>query len=190
MYGFCGSTNAHCGAGCQSGDCLNAPAVAAPGASPAPAAPVGGAFNIVGSSGVPAMHAALMPNGRVMFLDKLENYTQLKLPNGYYAMSSEYDPATNAVATPLAYKTNAFCSGGTFLADGRVVSLGGNAPLDWLDQTLGMDSTPLDILNDHLPMLASMEKTGVNQVTSSRVLVGMLLLKLWVMEPFLSLLEV
>ncbi|ATZ50700.1 Bcgo1 [Botrytis cinerea B05.10] len=137
MYGFCGSTNAHCGAGCQSGDCLNAPAVAAPGASPAPAAPVGGAFNIVGSSGVPAMHAALMPNGRVMFLDKLENYTQLKLPNGYYAMSSEYDPATNAVATPLAYKTNAFCSGGTFLADGRVVSLGGNAPLDWLDPNIG-----------------------------------------------------
>ncbi|RAL58849.1 hypothetical protein DID88_009158 [Monilinia fructigena] len=137
MYGFCGKTNAHCGAGCQSGDCLDAPVVAAPGASPAPAAPEGGVFNIVGQSGVPAMHAALMPNGRVMFLDKLENYTQLRLPNGNYAMSSEYDPVSNGVSVPLAYKTNAFCSGGTFLADGRVVSLGGNAPLEWLDPTIG-----------------------------------------------------
>jgi hypothetical protein len=77
-----------------------------------------------------------MPNGRVMFLDKLENYTQLRLPNGYYAMSTEYDPVTNKVV-PLSYSTNAFCSGGTFLADGRVVTLGGNAPLTWLDPTIG-----------------------------------------------------
>lgn len=82
------------------------------------------------------MHAALMPNGRVMFLDKLENYTQLRTADGYYAMSSEYDPATNKVV-PLAYSTNAFCSGGTFLADGRVISVGGNAPLTWLDPNIG-----------------------------------------------------
>lgn len=77
-----------------------------------------------------------MPNGRVVFLDKVENYTQLKLPNGYYAYSSEYDPATNQVV-PLAYKTNAFCSGGIFLADGRFASFGGNAPLDFIDPTVG-----------------------------------------------------
>ncbi|CAG8975951.1 hypothetical protein HYALB_00007082 [Hymenoscyphus albidus] len=136
MYGFCsGATSAHCGAGCQSGNCLNAPAVAAPGPSPAPAAPNKGSFKVVGDSGVPAMHAALMPNGKVMFLDKLENYTQLKNPNGAYAMSSEYDPATNKVV-PLAYDTNAFCSGGVFLADGRVISVGGNGPLDWLDPNI------------------------------------------------------
>lgn len=70
-----------------------------------------------------------------MFLDKLENYTQLKQPNGYYAMSSEYDPATNQVV-PLSYTTNAFCSGGVFLADGRVISVGGNGPLDWLDPNI------------------------------------------------------
>jgi hypothetical protein len=81
------------------------------------------------------MHAALMPNGKVMFLDKLENYTQLKNPNGYYAMSSEYDPVTHQVV-PLTYLTNAFCSGGTFLADGRVISVGGNAPLEWLDPNI------------------------------------------------------
>lgn len=95
-----------------------------------------GEFNVVGKSGVPAMHCALMPNGRVFFLDKLENYTQLTLSDGYYAMSSEYDPEENT-AVPLAYSTNAFCSGGTFLADGRVISVGGNAPLTWLDPTIG-----------------------------------------------------
>ena len=82
------------------------------------------------------MHAALMPNGRVVFLDKVENYTQLKLGDGYYAYSAEYDPATNAVV-PLAYKTNAFCSGGSFVADGTLVNVGGNAPLEWLDPTVG-----------------------------------------------------
>jgi phage portal protein BeeE len=41
------------------------------------------------------MHAALMPNGRVVILDKVEDYTQIKLSNGKYAYSSEYDPATN-----------------------------------------------------------------------------------------------
>lgn len=49
------------------------------------------------------MHAGLMQNGRVIFLDKVENYTQLKLPNGQFAYSSEYDPATNKVV-PLSYK--------------------------------------------------------------------------------------
>ncbi|KAL8667215.1 MAG: hypothetical protein Q9202_000788 [Teloschistes flavicans] len=86
-------------------------------------------------AGVPAMHAGLLPNGKVVFLDKVENYTQVKLPNGRYAYSAEYDPNTRAVA-PLAYKTNAFCSGGAFLADGRFVSIGGNAPLDF-DPTVG-----------------------------------------------------
>jgi len=51
-------------------------------------------WTIVGQSGVPVMHAALLPNGRVAFLDKVENYTQLTLPNGQYAYSAEWDPAT------------------------------------------------------------------------------------------------
>ncbi|OQN95738.1 hypothetical protein B0A48_18278 [Cryoendolithus antarcticus] len=57
-----------------------------------------GNSDIVGQSDVPAMHAALMPNGRVVFLDKVEDYTQLKLDNGQFAYSSEYDPVTNQVA--------------------------------------------------------------------------------------------
>jgi hypothetical protein len=136
MYGYCGNTTSHCGEGCQNGPCAKAPSQPAPAASPAPVAVKPGTLQIKGRSGVPAMHAGLMPNGRVAFLDKVENYTEVKLPNGQYAYSSEYDPATQKVV-PLAYKTNAFCSGGIFLADGRFVSLGGNAPLDFIDPTVG-----------------------------------------------------
>lgn len=81
------------------------------------------------------MHAALMPNGRVVFLDKVENYTRLKLADGYFAYSSEYDPATNEVV-PLSYKTNAFCAGGAFLANGTLLAVGGNGNLSWLDPTV------------------------------------------------------
>ncbi|KNG47370.1 carbohydrate-binding module family 18 protein [Stemphylium lycopersici] len=136
MYGYCGNTTAHCGEGCQSGPCDQAPSVPAPAASPAPAAAKPGSIALKGRSGVPVMHAGLMPNGRVVFLDKVENYTELKLPNGQYAYSAEWDPATGN-KVPLAYKTNAFCSGGIFLADGRFASLGGNAPLDFIDPTVG-----------------------------------------------------
>lgn len=143
---YSGNTSAHCGAGCQSGNCLSAPVVAAPGPSPAPANPSGmGAFNIVGQAGVAAMHAALMPNGKVFFLDKLEDYAQMNTSDGYYALSSEYDPNTNT-AVPLGVSTNSFCSGGTFLADGRVVSLGGNAPLTWLDPNIGDGFTAIRYL--------------------------------------------
>ena len=91
------------------------------------------------------MHAGLMPNGRVFFLDKLEDYTQLRTPDGFYAMSSEYDPQTNT-PVPLAYATNAFCSGGSFLPDGRVVNVGGNAPLTWLDPNIGDGFTAIRYL--------------------------------------------
>ncbi|KAF8244680.1 glyoxal oxidase [Wilcoxina mikolae CBS 423.85] len=133
-YGWCGNTAAHCGKGCQSGPCTGEEA---PGPGPTQA-PVtgGGKFDIIGQSGVPAMHAGLMPNGRVFFLDKIEDYTQLKLPNGKFAYSSEYDPNTNQVV-PLAYKTNAFCSAGVFLANGDMLNIGGNGPLTWLDSTVG-----------------------------------------------------
>ncbi|KAI9819277.1 MAG: hypothetical protein M1827_007434 [Pycnora praestabilis] len=136
MICVCGNTTAHCGTGCQSGPCIGGVQVQAPGPSPAPANPNPGSMNVVGQSGVPAMHAGLMPNGRVIFLDKLENYTQIKLADGYYAYSSEYDPETNT-AVGLSYMTNAFCSGGSFLPDGRWLSLGGNAPLDFIDPTIG-----------------------------------------------------
>lgn len=49
------------------------------------------------------MHAGLLPNGRVVFLDKVENYTQIKLADGQYAYSAEYDPVANTVIG-LSYK--------------------------------------------------------------------------------------
>ncbi|KAK0661476.1 Aldehyde oxidase GLOX [Lasiodiplodia hormozganensis] len=135
MYGFCGNTTSHCGEGCQSGPCTNGASEQAPGASPAPAAPTPGTFEVVGDSGVPVMHAGLLPNGKVCFLDKVENYTQVKLANGQYAYSAEWDTAKNNYVA-LSYKTNAFCAGGAFLADGSFVSLGGNGPLDFIDPTV------------------------------------------------------
>ncbi|KAK9464585.1 glyoxal oxidase N-terminus-domain-containing protein [Lipomyces arxii] len=141
QYGYCGNSSSHCGSGCQSGDCL-APFIPVPGETTAQIA-VGddaGTFDIVGQSGVPAMHAALLPNGRVVFLDKVEDYTQALLPSGYFAYSSEYDPDTNTY-TALTYRTNAFCSAGAFLANGDLVSVGGNADLPWVDPTVtsGLD---------------------------------------------------
>ena len=51
------------------------------------------------------MHAGLMPNGKVIFLDKVENYTQIRLPDGQYAYSAEYDPISNTFVG-LSYKVN------------------------------------------------------------------------------------
>lgn len=58
---------------------------------------------MIGESGVPVMHAALMQNGRVMFLDKVEDYSQIRLGDGRLAFSAEYDPIMNTVV-PLDYK--------------------------------------------------------------------------------------
>ncbi|KAK4965659.1 hypothetical protein LTR66_012098 [Elasticomyces elasticus] len=145
MYGYCGNTTAHCGDGCQSGPCLKGAAPAAPGPSPAPANANPGAFAVVGQAGVPAMHAGLLPNGRVVFLDKVENYTQIKLANGQYAYSAEYDPATDK-PVGLAYKTNSFCAGGSFLPNGTFLAVGGNAPLKFIDPTIGDGFTGIRFL--------------------------------------------
>ena len=81
------------------------------------------------------MHAALMQNGRVIFLDKVENYSPLRLSNGQMAYSAEFDLNTRQ-AMPVSYLPNAFCSSGNFLADGRLVSLGGNDALPYFDPTV------------------------------------------------------
>ena len=51
------------------------------------------------------MHAALLPNGNVVFLDKVEEYTELSLDNGRYAYSAEYIPSTKELL-PLSYKVH------------------------------------------------------------------------------------
>src|SRR5690606_23912275 len=34
------------------------------------------------------------------------------------------------------FQTNAFCAGGTFLANGDLLAVGGNGPLEWLDPSV------------------------------------------------------
>ena len=93
-------------------------------------------FRLSGSSGVPAMHAALVPpEGMVLFLDKIETWTLLKLPNDRFAYSSLYDPIKKT-PQPISVATNPFCCGGSFLADGRLVTVGGNGPLPWVDDSI------------------------------------------------------
>lgn len=93
-------------------------------------------LRVVGNSGVPAMHAAVLPDGKVMFLDKIENRSQLNLPDGRRAYSSIFDPDTG-LTTSLEVTSNPFCCGGAFLADGRIVSLGGNGVLLHDEPTVG-----------------------------------------------------
>ncbi|KAF2436673.1 galactose oxidase [Tothia fuscella] len=95
-----------------------------------------GYFKLGGSSGVPGMHVAITSNQNVVFLDKVENCTVAKLQNGKNAYSSEYHLEYDTF-TPLSYRTNAFCSGGTTTKNGSILSVGGNAPLPDVDPDIG-----------------------------------------------------
>jgi hypothetical protein len=95
-----------------------------------------GVFQVNGLSGVPAMHVALASDGGVVFLDKVENVTMVKLANGKPAYSVRYNSNTNQYS-PLGVSTNPFCSGGCQLKDGTILSVGGNAPLLDVDSTVG-----------------------------------------------------
>lgn len=105
-------------------------------------------FEPAGRSGVPVMHAALLPTGNVVFLDKLENYTESRLPNGRYAYSTVYDTETRELR-PLSLTSNAFCCGGAFLADGTLMTMGGNGPLTWLDDSIDDGFDALRYLYDN-----------------------------------------
>lgn len=109
-----------------------------------------GRFEVTGRSGVPAMHAALLPNGRVVFLDKLENYTEIMTVEDKqrYAYSSLYDPIDRSLL-PLSVHSNAFCSGGAFLDDGTLLNMGGNSPLSWLDPTVSDGFNALRFLDQN-----------------------------------------
>jgi len=107
-----------------------------------------GRFEPAGHSGVPVMHAALLPNGHVVFLDKLENYTEARLQNGRYAYSTVYNPL-NLELKPQAIPSNAFCCGGAFLVDGTLMTMGGNGPLTWLDDSIADGFDALRYLYDN-----------------------------------------
>ncbi|CAI2179308.1 1780_t:CDS:2 [Funneliformis geosporum] len=83
-----------------------------------------GTWQIVGESGVNAMHAFLVSARKVVFVDKLEG-NALKRPDGISAISAEYDLDKNE-ARPLSIYTNTFCSAGAWLGNGTLVEAGGD----------------------------------------------------------------
>ncbi|KXS19934.1 hypothetical protein M427DRAFT_52754 [Gonapodya prolifera JEL478] len=115
--GYCGDSYFSCGVGCQSG---------CDSFTPATDLANSGTFTLAGRSGVPAMHVILVPKtNNVIMLGKQELTTEVRLANGGYGYSAEWDPATRSLQA-LGYKSNAFCSGVSQMPDGRLLSVGGS----------------------------------------------------------------
>ncbi|KAF9927037.1 hypothetical protein FBU30_003535 [Linnemannia zychae] len=86
-----------------------------------------GQWDLVGVSGVSAMHATLIPNtNKIVFLEKVEKNTNafLKDDPSKFSYSVEYD-IDDSTFRPLHTPTNQFCSAGGYRPDGTIVSLGG-----------------------------------------------------------------
>lgn len=105
------------------------------------------------------MHAALLPNGKVMFVDKLENYTEARLANGRYAYSTIYDPGDHSL-TSVVIRSNAFCCGGAFLENGMLVTVGGNGPLAWLDDSIADGFDAIRLFSHQRPEDGWIEEVG------------------------------
>ncbi|KAG0095554.1 hypothetical protein BGZ93_005728 [Podila epicladia] len=90
-----------------------------------------GQWDLLGFSGVSAMHATLIPNtNKIVFLEKVEKsnhaFFNVKDPRSM-AWSVEFD-IEESTFRPLHTKTNMFCSAGGYRPDGTIVSLGGAEP--------------------------------------------------------------
>ncbi|ORZ28030.1 glyoxal oxidase N-terminus-domain-containing protein [Lobosporangium transversale] len=86
-----------------------------------------GQWDLVGLSGVSAMHGTLIPNtNKIVFLEKVEKNSNAYLPDDptSYSWSVEYD-IDDSTFRSLHIKTNLFCSAGGYRPDGTIVSLGG-----------------------------------------------------------------
>ncbi|ORY02248.1 hypothetical protein K493DRAFT_334707 [Basidiobolus meristosporus CBS 931.73] len=84
-----------------------------------------GQWDLIGHSGVSAMHMALTHTNHVIILDRVQKASKLYLPSGDFAWGSEYDLETNTVR-PLDLKSNTFCSAGGFLSDGTLINVSGS----------------------------------------------------------------
>ncbi|PLW12098.1 hypothetical protein PCASD_24199 [Puccinia coronata f. sp. avenae] len=78
-----------------------------------------------GYTGVSAQQITVVGDKYALIIDKVE-HNPLKI-NGTPAWAALYNLETNEVV-PLSLKTNSFCAGGSFLSNGTLLSLGGNAP--------------------------------------------------------------
>ncbi|KAF9972042.1 hypothetical protein BGZ73_004900 [Actinomortierella ambigua] len=71
------------------------------------------------------MHAILKPfTDHVVFLERIQASTQAHFPDGRFAWSTEFVPASGS-ARPLTIASNVFCSAGGYLPDGTLASIAG-----------------------------------------------------------------
>ncbi|EFP83743.1 uncharacterized protein PGTG_09456 [Puccinia graminis f. sp. tritici CRL 75-36-700-3] len=78
-----------------------------------------------GKTGVSAQQISVVGEKYVLIIDKVE-HNPLQI-NGRPAWAALYNLETDEV-TPLSLKSNSFCAGGSYLANGTLLNLGGNAP--------------------------------------------------------------
>ncbi|KAF9165772.1 hypothetical protein DFQ26_009378 [Actinomortierella ambigua] len=86
-----------------------------------------GQWDLVGLTGVSAMHGTLIPNtNKAVFLEKGEKTVNARLLEDptKFSYTVEYDFDDNTYR-PLHTSTNMFCSAGGYRPDGTIVSLGG-----------------------------------------------------------------
>ncbi|CAG8615836.1 5661_t:CDS:2 [Paraglomus occultum] len=138
-FGWCGNTTLHCQSGCQATYSFGGKCVVPGGnaASPAPAAsapliPKGpitgnnqlGTWQVIGHTGIAAMHIVLTSPTKILIIDKAEPNPSAITSDGLNAHSVEYDLNTNLFRV-LDLKTNTFCSAGSFLGNGTLLETGG-----------------------------------------------------------------
>ncbi|KAF0441398.1 galactose oxidase [Gigaspora margarita] len=83
-----------------------------------------GTFEIIGETGVGAMHASLVRPTKMLIIDRAELNTA-KTSDGQSALSTEYDLLTNKYRV-LNLHTNTFCSAGAFMSNGTLIETGGD----------------------------------------------------------------
>ncbi|KAG0072084.1 hypothetical protein BGZ90_012041 [Linnemannia elongata] len=105
-------------------------------------ASLGGQWDLIGHSGVSAMHAVMRPfSESILFLERVQASTFARMQgtseNGnkgeHFAWSTEFS-ANDGQWRALDVKSNMFCSAGGYLPDGTIVSVAGGQPSDEVQQ--------------------------------------------------------
>ncbi|CAI2171505.1 9641_t:CDS:2 [Funneliformis geosporum] len=84
----------------------------------------GGTWQIIGNTGVNAMHIFLSAPNKIVLIDKLQN-NQIKQANGQPAVSTEWNLDTNEIRI-LDVASDTFCSAGSWLGNGTMLHTGGD----------------------------------------------------------------
>ncbi|KAI0040323.1 copper radical oxidase, partial [Auriscalpium vulgare] len=92
-----------------------------------------------GTTGVHAMQLAIISSSHAIVMDKVE-HNPLTI-DGHPAWGALYNLNTHAVK-PLHVRSNSFCAGGTFLANGTLINVGGNPVVE--DRTAAADFGDVD----------------------------------------------